>query len=139
MPPSPTPAPAPCLYAGGDLYRRLVRAGGLLAEGEVARDVVVPLLLTLTFLHASNIVHRRATAGGCTVFAGEGICNPTRAALCMSTPTRPACFCTARCRDIKPENIFFTADGGLRLGDFGLSIDARVERPTSRVGTLDYM
>lgn len=44
--------------AGGDLYKRLVRAGGVLSEGEVARDVVVPLLLTLTFLHANNIVHR---------------------------------------------------------------------------------
>ena len=44
--------------AGGDLYRRLVRAGGVLSEAEVARDVVVPLLLTLTFLHANNIVHR---------------------------------------------------------------------------------
>ncbi|KAL4447603.1 hypothetical protein ABPG75_004822 [Micractinium tetrahymenae] len=84
---------------GGDLYGRLVRAGGLLAEAEVCRDVVVPLLLTLTFLHANHIVHR----------------------------------------DIKPENIMFAADGALRLGDFGLSIDARLERPTSRVGTLDYM
>ena len=46
--------------AGGDLYRRLVRAGGTLPEGEVCRDVVVPLLLTLTFLHASHIVHRCA-------------------------------------------------------------------------------
>ena len=44
-----------------------------------------------------------------------------------------------KCSDIKPENVFFAADGSLRLGDFGLSIDARVERPTSRVGTLDYM
>ncbi|PRW60617.1 D-lactate dehydrogenase [Chlorella sorokiniana] len=85
--------------AGGDLYKRLVRAGGVLSEGEVARDVVVPLLLTLTFLHANNIVHR----------------------------------------DIKPENVFFTAENGLRLGDFGLAIDAAKERPTSRVGTLDYM
>ena len=35
--------------------------------------------------------------------------------------------------------MLFAADGGLRLGDFGLSIDAKQERPTSRVGTLDYM
>jgi len=40
------------------LYRRLVRAGGLLGEAHVCRDVVVPLLLTLTFLHANHIVHR---------------------------------------------------------------------------------
>jgi len=42
-------------------------------------------------------------------------------------------------RDIKPENIFFEADGTLRLGDFGLAINATKERPISRVGTLDYM
>jgi serine/threonine protein kinase len=42
-------------------------------------------------------------------------------------------------RDIKPENIFFQADGTLRLGDFGLAINASKERPVSRVGTLEYM
>lgn len=42
-------------------------------------------------------------------------------------------------RDVKPENICFTADGSLRLADFGLSIDAKRERPVSRVGTLAYM
>lgn len=41
--------------------------------------------------------------------------------------------------DIKPENVFFTSEGGVRLGDFGLAIDSAKERPTSRVGTLDYM
>ncbi len=46
--------------AGGDLYRRMVRGGGMLPEGEVCRDVVVPLLLTLTFLHANHIIHRWA-------------------------------------------------------------------------------
>lgn len=42
-------------------------------------------------------------------------------------------------RDIKPENIFFETDGTLRLGDFGLAINATRERPISKVGTLDYM
>lgn len=42
-------------------------------------------------------------------------------------------------RDIKPENIFFDAAGALRLGDFGLAINSYRDRPTSRVGTADYM
>ena len=42
-------------------------------------------------------------------------------------------------RDIKPENIFFDDKNNLRLGDFGLAINETCERPTARVGTLDYM
>lgn len=42
-------------------------------------------------------------------------------------------------RDIKPENIFFDAAGALCLGDFGLAINKQSDRPTSRVGTVDYM
>jgi hypothetical protein len=155
---TPAPAPAP---AGGDLYQRLVRSGGLLAEADVCRDVVVPLLLTLTFLHASHLVHRCALAdrdvggwGCCAQQLVTASCqrwlhlllSPSAAvpacpcvltpSACLPHPFLPAC---PTARDIKPENIMFTADGGLRLGDFGLSIDARTERPTSRVGTLDYM
>ena len=42
-------------------------------------------------------------------------------------------------RDIKPENILLTAKGQVKFADFGLSINARAERPVTRAGTLDYM
>ncbi|GAX79690.1 hypothetical protein CEUSTIGMA_g7131.t1 [Chlamydomonas eustigma] len=42
-------------------------------------------------------------------------------------------------RDVKPENIFITSDASIKLGDFGLAIDIREERPVTRSGTLDYM
>ena len=48
----------------------------------------------------------------------------------------------ARCiihRDIKPENILLAGDRGVRVADFGLSINWGEERPVTRAGTLDYM
>ncbi|KAK9834350.1 hypothetical protein WJX84_004182, partial [Apatococcus fuscideae] len=42
-------------------------------------------------------------------------------------------------RDIKPENILLTMGGQVKFADFGLSINARAERPVTRAGTLDYM
>ena len=42
-------------------------------------------------------------------------------------------------RDIKLENTLFSADGTLKLADFGLSIDTSEENPVTRLGTLDYM
>lgn len=105
--------------AGGDLYRRLVRAGGTLGEAEVCRDVVVPLLLTLTFLHASHIVHRCAAAaiwGACPALAGlmcaggahaapaslnlAALCNfysnaaTSSPRMCSSSPTAPCAWAT---------------------------------------------
>ena len=43
------------------------------------------------------------------------------------------------CRDIKPENLFLTSTGALRVGDFGLALNFQQEAARSRVGTLDYM
>eukprot|EP00892_Ulva_mutabilis_P009395 jgi/Ulvmu1/6828/UM031_0032.1 len=42
-------------------------------------------------------------------------------------------------RDIKLENTLFSADGTLKIADFGLSVDANHEAPVTRLGTLDYM
>lgn len=42
-------------------------------------------------------------------------------------------------RDIKLENTLFSADGTLKIADFGLSVDLSVEAPVTRLGTLDYM
>eukprot|EP00892_Ulva_mutabilis_P001312 jgi/Ulvmu1/11181/UM072_0017.1 len=42
-------------------------------------------------------------------------------------------------RDIKLENTLFSADGTLKIADFGLSVDTLVEAPVTRLGTLDYM
>ena len=42
-------------------------------------------------------------------------------------------------RDIKVENLFLSSTGELKLGDFGLALNVALERPTARVGTLDYM
>mmetsp|Transcript_28937 Transcript_28937/g.81497 ORF Transcript_28937/g.81497 Transcript_28937/m.81497 type:complete len:483 (+) Transcript_28937:151-1599(+) len=83
----------------GDLFKRLMSAGGILPERVVVSEIILPLIHALDYLHCIDIIHR----------------------------------------DIKPENIFFGDDGGLRLGDFGLSINRIQERAKSRVGTLDYM
>jgi serine/threonine protein kinase len=45
-------------------------------------------------------------------------------------------------RDIKPENLLIAKEGGdevVKIADFGLCIDSLEERPTSRVGTVEYM
>lgn len=42
-------------------------------------------------------------------------------------------------RDIKPENLLVDNQGTLRICDFGLSIHTRTEKPTSLVGTEEYI
>jgi serine/threonine protein kinase len=42
-------------------------------------------------------------------------------------------------RDLKPENILIALDESIKVCDFGLAINVRLERPASRLGTLQYM
>lgn len=42
-------------------------------------------------------------------------------------------------RDVKLENIFIDAEGGVKLGDFGLTMSQRQESAISPVGTVEYM
>ncbi|KAK9817875.1 hypothetical protein WJX72_003532 [[Myrmecia] bisecta] len=42
----------------GDLFKHLLRQGGTIEEPKVCTEVVIPLLLTLAFLHANAIIHR---------------------------------------------------------------------------------
>ncbi|EFJ51233.1 hypothetical protein VOLCADRAFT_103603 [Volvox carteri f. nagariensis] len=45
----------------------------------------------------------------------------------------------AGCNGPRPENLLITADWGLRLADFGVSINLTEERAVTRAGTGDYM
>ena len=96
----------------------------------------MPLLRTLVSLHGLGIVHRCETTSPYVLTLRH--CSSALATGCYT--------CVALChqhsmarRDIKPENVFFDDDDNLRLGDFGLAIDETRERPTARVGTLDFM
>ncbi|MCK5579623.1 MAG: serine/threonine protein kinase, partial [Planctomycetes bacterium] len=42
-------------------------------------------------------------------------------------------------RDIKPDNIFMTVDGTVRLGDFGIACELGDELRTTKCGTYKYM
>ena len=42
-------------------------------------------------------------------------------------------------RDVKLENVFIGADGGVRLGDYGLTMSLKQELAISPVGTVEYM
>jgi len=42
-------------------------------------------------------------------------------------------------RDLKPENILVRPDSSVYVADLGLAINCLAERPTTRLGTLEYM
>jgi serine/threonine protein kinase len=61
--------------------------------------------------------------------------------LCVWESSHPPCVILSPAqgvihRDIKPENCLLSADGTLKLADFGLAVDMRTERPNTRSGTL---
>jgi serine/threonine protein kinase len=49
--------------SGGDLLEQLLREGRAMAEKRVVREVVLPTLTALAYLHAAGIIHRYAA--GC--------------------------------------------------------------------------
>eukprot|EP00873_Tetraselmis_striata_P004935 jgi/Tetstr1/425199/TSEL_015660.t1 len=42
----------------GDLFKRVLRAGGILPERVVITDIILPMLVTLDHLHKRSIIHR---------------------------------------------------------------------------------
>jgi hypothetical protein len=59
MPPIHAPASLPAAPpTQGDLFKKLIRSGGVLEEAYVAAEVILPLLLTLQHLHSARIFHR---------------------------------------------------------------------------------
>ena len=52
------PTQPPVVALQGDLFKKLLRSGGSLEEHYVARQVLLPLVLTLEHLHARRIYHR---------------------------------------------------------------------------------
>ena len=96
--------------------------------------MVAPLLRTLVGLHDAGILHRcalRHLLRGAVILLTHSC---LRDGTLTWSPSMRECT-----RDIKPENLFLDVDMNLKLGDLGLAIDGRLEVPTSRVGTLDYM
>lgn len=149
---------------GGDLYEELKRCGGHLSEDSVARDVLQPCLCALVYLHSKVILQPAFKSQDSTLQPGSCCTAITCSCQWHISNGRLRCILFECCasadpnkyalgeidqlvqgflwRDCKPENILLAGKGissGIKLADFGLSIDATEERPVTRAGTLDYM
>ena len=140
--------------AGGDLFKKLMLHGGRLPEGWVAAEVIAPLLQVLHRMHALRIMHRDISEYRMTVWAHAtplgfpslipacplSQCTHLPASRARTTPLTARVHRATTCTPTsEPENIFLTAEGDVKLGDFGLAIDWSHELAFSRSGTLDYM
>lgn len=59
--------------SGGDLLEQLLREGRAMAEKRVVREVVLPTLTALAYLHAAGIIHRCAAGTECSG-AEQAVC-----------------------------------------------------------------
>lgn len=128
---------------------------GVMPEGQLVSGVLLPFMSALAFVHTRGFIHRDIkpentlftadkvlkVAGGCTSCErGDsshgcerngvgGACSPGKPSACIFKQcTCHTALTQCACAFAAPP-----------LADFGLAIDERLERPVTRLGTLDYM